>query len=368
VSSPRFTGGGALAIPLGKDGLVAAVEPVGRGDETHIAIPPNVVVRRHVLADQANARPAALAVVVARANEYNLPGIPNVRPCGIVVSLAGRGAVQRCRCDTGEKPVPRNVAIVAQGENGKLSSNGCDTIQAVLFDLGDTLIHFTTSRARTIIRESCKPGHAKLIHDGHAPPDFERYLRALKRHFIGEWIHCKIIRREMRLMHCLSRLHARLGMNLDRAGLTELLHCTTGAAMQRLTTVDDQAIGMLDGLRDRHLQLGLISNTVFPSFAIDRYLAGAGLLDYFPVRVYSSEVRFMKPHRRIFELALDRLDVDPSRSLFVGDRWDKDVFGAARVGMKTALYAHGRPVKRRRIKPDYVIDCLSELPAIVSDA
>jgi putative hydrolase of the HAD superfamily len=53
------------------------------------------------------------------------------------------------------------------------------------------------------------------------------------------------------------------------------------------------------------------------------------------VMVFSTEVGVRKPDPAIFLDALGRLGVDPVDALFVGDRLDVDVHGAANVGMTT---------------------------------
>jgi putative hydrolase of the HAD superfamily len=52
--------------------------------------------------------------------------------------------------------------------------------------------------------------------------------------------------------------------------------------------------------------------------------------------VLSGEVGARKPDPRIFERALSELGVDATGALFVGDRLDADVAGAAALGMTTA--------------------------------
>jgi putative hydrolase of the HAD superfamily len=64
-------------------------------------------------------------------------------------------------------------------------------------------------------------------------------------------------------------------------------------------------------------------------------LAALALGDAFDVVVLSDELgrRYRKPHPAPFRAALAALGVDPSAALFVGDRPDKDVAGAAAAGM-----------------------------------
>jgi putative hydrolase of the HAD superfamily len=60
-----------------------------------------------------------------------------------------------------------------------------------------------------------------------------------------------------------------------------------------------------------------------------------GLAQRLDFSVFSSEVGVRKPHPEIFERALEALEVEPERALFVGDRLYEDVRGAAEVGMTT---------------------------------
>jgi putative hydrolase of the HAD superfamily len=64
-------------------------------------------------------------------------------------------------------------------------------------------------------------------------------------------------------------------------------------------------------------------------------LRAVGLCDAFDVVVFSDELgrRYRKPHPAPFRAALAGLCVDPREALFVGDRPDKDVAGAAAAGM-----------------------------------
>lgn len=242
-----------------------------------------------------------------------------------------------------------------------------NSVDAVLFDLGDTLVHFATVRPREIIDRVCRPGYERLVSLGHGLPSYERYVRNLKWRFLRSWLWSRVSRREARLTACLAGLHGRLGLDLDDDGLTRTMCVSVVPTMHSITSVDEGARPMLDALRDAGVQMGLVSNTHFPGYAIDQYLEEAGLLEYFPVRAYSSEHGFMKPHPRIFEAALEEMRIDSSRALYVGDRTDKDVVGAARVGMRSILFAHERSRVQRRVRPDYVVNELMEIPALVME-
>jgi putative hydrolase of the HAD superfamily len=89
------------------------------------------------------------------------------------------------------------------------------------------------------------------------------------------------------------------------------------------------------------------------------------LLDFFPIRVYSSAVGVCKPHPRIFEEALRQVGVNACEALFVGDIVRKDIVGAQRVGMRAVLRKPQATNGHHRVA-DFVIRRISELHNIVS--
>jgi putative hydrolase of the HAD superfamily len=92
---------------------------------------------------------------------------------------------------------------------------------------------------------------------------------------------------------------------------------------------------LLEALRGRGLKLALVSNTASPQWLLEPILERQGLAPRVDAIVLSSEVGKRKPHPAIFQQALRELEVESNEALFVGDRLEADVLGAARVGMKT---------------------------------
>lgn len=54
----------------------------------------------------------------------------------------------------------------------------------------------------------------------------------------------------------------------------------------------------------------------------------------FDIVIISEEVGFSKPDKRIFELALNKLNVQPEDALFVGDDIEKDIDGCQNADIK----------------------------------
>lgn len=77
----------------------------------------------------------------------------------------------------------------------------------------------------------------------------------------------------------------------------------------------------------------------------------------------SEAVGLRKPDPRIFQLALERLNSRPEKSLFVGDNPEADIAGARRAGLRTVWMrnSHWSPAG----PADAVCEQLSDLPRLI---
>ena len=83
--------------------------------------------------------------------------------------------------------------------------------------------------------------------------------------------------------------------------------------------------------------VAIISDTGFSTGrAQDSLLERDGLLDLFPVRIYSMDIGHAKPRREPFAAALRALGVAPADVIHVGDIERTDVQGALAAGMRAA--------------------------------
>jgi putative hydrolase of the HAD superfamily len=97
----------------------------------------------------------------------------------------------------------------------------------------------------------------------------------------------------------------------------------------RLELYEDAA-QTLAALRPRY-KLGLVTNG--PSRTQRPKIEQFKLADHLDLLVVSEEVGVAKPDPAIFEIALDRLGVQASETLFVGDSIEFDMRGAASAGL-----------------------------------
>jgi HAD superfamily hydrolase (TIGR01549 family) len=92
-----------------------------------------------------------------------------------------------------------------------------------------------------------------------------------------------------------------------------------------------EALRVVTDLASR-FRLGILANQ--PAECRDS-LRRRGLLEHFQVVAISDELRLRKPDPAIFDWALTRAGVEPTRAIMIGDRRDNDVVPAAQLGMRT---------------------------------
>ena len=92
--------------------------------------------------------------------------------------------------------------------------------------------------------------------------------------------------------------------------------------------LDTDLVDFIRSLKAR-FKIGIISNAWSQ---IEEALVEWGISDAFEVVVGSGDVGIMKPDPRIFQIALERLDVEPSEAVFVDD-FIQNVSGAKALGI-----------------------------------
>jgi putative hydrolase of the HAD superfamily len=155
----------------------------------------------------------------------------------------------------------------------------------------------------------------------------------------------------------------KLGLKLDEAVFREMTWLWYAPTVRHSKVAPD-VIPMLTRFRNRGLKLAIVSNTFVPGFVLDRHLEIENLLQFFPYRVYSSELNVRKPDRRVFEHTLQLVEVDPQEAIFVGDNVRNDIVGARRAGMIAILK---RPASETRTHgvADHLVRNMRELDQIL---
>lgn len=125
----------------------------------------------------------------------------------------------------------------------------------------------------------------------------------------------------------------------------------------------DDVAPVLRELQERGFIVGVISNS---HRSLDAFAEHFSLRNIITVSVSGFEHGYMKPHRSIFDAALERAKVRASEAMMVGDSIAHDIEGALNAGWRAVL------LRRSGERPDGlppglpVITTLGDLPALLS--
>ncbi len=120
----------------------------------------------------------------------------------------------------------------------------------------------------------------------------------------------------------------------------------------------------LDQLRS-HYSMAVVSDAQ-SAYAVPE-LRAVGLLKYFDPIIVSGDYGYRKPDARLFQKALDGLQVRPEQALFLGNDLYHDIFGAQQLGMKAIFVSSNQGnTSNQTISPDYTISRFADLPQAVN--
>ncbi|MGH2717872.1 MAG: HAD family hydrolase [Actinomycetota bacterium] len=185
---------------------------------------------------------------------------------------------------------------------------------------------------------------------------------------------------ELDAVKLLTEAFAGIGITLPRT-LARELAVIDHQAFSNSVSVPAPTLATLQSLVDRGLKLGLVSNITLIPELLHADLQAMGLAPLLDGVAFSSEIGWRKPDPRIFASILDQLHARGSETVFVGDRLYDDIGGAKQCGMRAVLTREFRneldgPERAEAphftgenppppLRPDAVIDSISELPALL---
>lgn len=121
----------------------------------------------------------------------------------------------------------------------------------------------------------------------------------------------------------------------------------------------------------KRVKLAIISDTIHtPGRGLRKILSEWEVSSFFSVMIFSDEVGVSKPHPKVFEMAATGTGCFTWEMIHVGDREDKDIEGAKKVGARAALITQ---LKDRRspaeaTRADWVCEKFERILEIVSES
>jgi HAD superfamily hydrolase (TIGR01549 family) len=237
-------------------------------------------------------------------------------------------------------------------------------IKAVLFDLGETLLDFGRINTTKIFRQSAKLTYEFLQSCNKPLGNFQWYCW---HSMIAFRFHClvsSLTGKDFNALLLLKKIGIKKGFTLDEDQLRQL-GWLWYEPLAKMARIEPRLKATLASLKQMGLKLGIVSNTFISAGSLDRHMAQFGILDFFPIRLYSHQFAFRKPDIRIFQTAAQQIGEPPQDVLFVGDRINKDIVPALKAGMRAVLKEAYTNIRKKIPKGVWKISRLSELPSLI---
>lgn len=226
--------------------------------------------------------------------------------------------------------------------------------KAVIFDLYGTLVENFSRRTYDKVQEEM----AKIL-----DVSYSKFWQAM-----GETIKDRSLG-NLSPEENIVEVCRRLGTKADRTQIEQIVFLKEEFTRHSIIP-EPKVLEALDLLKRNGLYIGLITNC---NAAVPRFFPESPLAQYIDAPVFSCEERIKKPSHRIYEIACERLNVQPQECIYVGDGSGEELTGAAAVGMLpilkradlTDVYDPHRPEVENW--QSIVIDEITELCTIVSE-
>lgn len=225
-------------------------------------------------------------------------------------------------------------------------------IEFLLLDLDDTILDFHKAErialSATIRELGVEPTESLL----------NRYHHINKWHW--EQLELKKMTREQVLVGRFDQLFQELGMEVDAAACMKRYERNLSIGHYFLPGAEET----VKQLHDRY-HLFLVSNGT--AAVQHSRLTSAGLYPWFDNVFISQEIGFNKPDTEFFRRCFAQIPgFSPEKALMVGDSLTSDIQGGIHAGVKTVWINPGhKPCTH--IRPDYIIESLSELPSVLEE-
>ncbi|MBD3210705.1 HAD-IA family hydrolase [Candidatus Micrarchaeota archaeon] len=224
----------------------------------------------------------------------------------------------------------------------------CMDIKAILFDLDNTLIDFLTFK-----KETARAAAAAMVKRGLPATEMEAYGK------IFSVYDEKGIEYQKTFYDVISpfNLEINLAERIQQAAILAYLK-KKFEVLRPYPMVKP----VLAKLRKNH-RLGIVTDA--PRNKAWQRLVLTGLEEEFDFIITHHDTLEEKPHPSPFNLALKKLNLLAPACLYVGDNPEKDLKGAARIGMNTCWARYGSLRKKSDYGSDFVIDSFEQLLEIV---
>ncbi|MEJ2757624.1 MAG: HAD family hydrolase [Anaerolineales bacterium] len=239
--------------------------------------------------------------------------------------------------------------------------------QGILFDLGNTLLHFDGDTAEMIARAD--QALAESLSNSGLNINQAQFIREF-RYRLSTYHQVReedLIEHTTR--HILEQVLSDFGFThvqerIIQKGLKNLYHVS-----QNHWIPENDTLTTLEALQLRGCRMGIISNAGDDA-DVQMLVDKAKIRPYFDFIITSAACGYRKPDSKIFQHALGKWGFSAAQTAMVGDTLHADILGANQAGIFSVWITRraDRPdnnANQARIKPNAAIETLAELPELL---
>lgn len=211
-------------------------------------------------------------------------------------------------------------------------------IEAVLFDLDDTILNSRTAQINAILEFKAKHKVFQSINDEEFITKWDIIMRAKYEKYLKSEITFPELRRER-----IKTMFSVYDIRITDSEAEKLFDSYQEIYEKNWKTFDD-AEEVLNELKAKY-KLAIVSNG--NSKQQRKKIKFAGVEKYFTDIFISEEVGYAKPQKEIFLKACEAINVKPENTVMIGDKYKVDIEGSLNAGLN-AIW-----VNRKNEKIDY---------------
>lgn len=240
-------------------------------------------------------------------------------------------------------------------------------IEAVLFDLGNTLLYFDGQWPQVFAQAD--QSVAAHLTDHGLTLDAEKFQGEFRKRLTAYYL-----QRDSEFIELTTNYV--LASTLADFGYADVPEEVIRGALEKLYSVsqahwhlEEDAPEALSSLKESGYKLGIISNAGDDA-DVQTLVDQSGVRPYFDFVLSSAACGIRKPNPHIFEIALEHWGLATERAVMVGDKLGADILGAQNAGMTGIWLTRRADIPSNRdhfdtIHPDATITSLSELPGLI---
>lgn len=244
------------------------------------------------------------------------------------------------------------------------------SIQAITFDLWDTIVHDDSDEPKRAARglPSKKAQRRKLLFDAlnaiapieKATVDLAYDTADAAFNFVWHEQHVT-----WKIAERLQVILKGLGRSLPQDVFDRVVAEHQSMEVEIEPNLIEGCDAALAELSKRY-SLAIVSDAIVtPGTRLRDLLEKHGVKKYFRGFAFSDEVGHSKPHRDMFASAAKQLGVEIEQLIHIGDREHNDVRGAHALGIKAVLFTATRSVDKENSRADAICERYADLPSII---